>query len=87
MTDQYSSHAKSLVDPAELHWLIVPDDDNDLPIRPRSIYCHEGGTIVLVDETGTALSYDLTNLAGWDIPFRAVRVLATGTTGTYYGWV
>jgi hypothetical protein len=39
---------------------------------------------VLEDATGTALTYLVQ--PGQIIPFRAVRVRATGTTATVFGW-
>lgn len=66
------------------HIQIIPNDAVDLVSPPRAIYCAAAGTIVIRDEFGVDLPYALT--AGQVLPFRGVRVLATGTTGTYYAW-
>lgn len=84
MSDQYDSNAKSVSDPATKHWQIAPSDTTDLSPRPRAIFCKVAGTAVIRDEAGTDLAYPLN--AGDIVPFRGVRMLATGTTGTYYGW-
>lgn len=82
--DEFQSFTKGLTSPATKHFAITPDDDTDLPVLPRVIYCAADGTIVVRDESGVDLSY--TMIAGDRLDFRAVRVLAAGTTGTYYGW-
>lgn len=82
--DRYKDYASGLDSPATRHVQITPDNDNDLTFKPRAIYCNEAGAIVIRDSAGTDLSY--TMAAGDLLPFRGVRVLATGTTGTYYAW-
>ena len=82
--DEFESFTKGLTSPATKHFAIIPDDNADLPILPRVIYCHVEGTIVVRDSEGTTLPY--TMVAGDCIDFRGVRVMNTGTTGTYYGW-
>lgn len=69
---------------ARRHAAIVPSDTTDLAERPKAIYCQAGGTVVIRDEAGVDLPYTMT--AGQFLPLRGVRILATGTTGTYYGW-
>lgn len=71
--------------PATKHFQITPDDTNPLPIMPRAIYCAAGGTAQVVDAAGTVLPYVMT--AGQWIVLRALRINATSTTGTFYGWV
>lgn len=82
--DEFQSHTKGLSSPATKHFAIVPDDDTDLPLIPRVIYCEVDGTIAIRDETGVTLTYSL--VSGDRLDFRGVRVLSTGTSGTYYGW-
>ena len=84
MADAFNSFQSGLTSPATKHFAITPDDNNDLPIRPRVIYCQADGTIVVRDEDGVDLPYTMSS--GDRIDFRGVRVLSTGTTGTYYGW-
>lgn len=82
--DEFKSFKKGLTSPATKHFAISPDDSADLPILPRVIYCETGGTLVIRDSNGVDLSYTLE--AGDRLDFRAMRVLSTGTTGTFYGW-
>ena len=82
--DEFQTFTKGLTSPATKHFAIVPDDNADLPILPRVIFCQTEGTIVIRDEAGVDLPYTL--MAGDRLDFRGVRVLSTGTTGTYYGW-
>ena len=82
--DEFQSFTKGLTSPATKHFAIQPDDGADLPILPRVIYFQTEGTIVIRDNDGVDLPYTL--MAGAHLEFRGVRVLSTGTTGTYYGW-
>lgn len=83
MADRFSSTVLSSTAPGTRHYAITPSDSADLPVRPRAIRCNVAGTIVIRDELGTDLPYVMA--VGEVLPFRGVRVLATGTTGTYYG--
>ncbi len=82
--DEFKGMAKSLTSPATLHFVIMPDDANDLAILPRVIYCEAAGTLMVRDETGVVLGYSMAT--GDRLDFRGTRVMATGTSGTYYGW-
>lgn len=82
--DEFESFTKGLTSPATRHFSIVPDDTTDLAILPRVIYCQVGGTIYIQDSAGEILPY--TMVVGDRLDFRGVRVMNTGTTGTYYGW-
>lgn len=73
------------ITPARNHFEIVPSDTEVLPNQPKAIYCQAAGTIQIVDESGKQLAYALT--AGQVLPLRATKVMSTGTTGTYYGWL
>ncbi|MCO6381958.1 MAG: hypothetical protein JXQ91_03730 [Vannielia sp.] len=84
MTDNFAGHMRSLTTPAEVHFSITPSDGTDLPVVPRALYCNIAGTAVLRDRNGQEVSYDLA--AGQVLPFRAHRVLATGTTAGLIGW-
>lgn len=70
--------------PAIRQYAITPDDDADLPRRPRALVCTADGNVAIRDADGTDITYAMT--AGDILPFRAVRVLATGTTATVVGW-
>lgn len=82
--DPFASFANAPTSCADDHFAITPDNDNDLPIKPMGIYCEGEGTIVVRDAGGVDLPY--TMVAGQVLTLRPVRVLATGTTGTFYGW-
>lgn len=82
--DEFSDLQKGLTSPATRHFAIVPDDAADLPILPRVIYCQSAGDVVIRDATGADLTYTLET--GDRLDFRGVRVLSTGTSGTFYGW-
>lgn len=83
--DKFRDEPRGLDSPATRHVLIVPSDSADLPVRPRVVYCQAAGSAVIRDELGADLTYALAQ--GQILPFSAVRVLATGTTATLYGWV
>ena len=82
--DEFSDLQKGLTSPATKHFAIVPNDTADLPILPRVIYCQSAGDVVIRDAAGVDLTYSLN--AGDRLDFRGVRVLAAGTSGTFYGW-
>lgn len=84
MSDPFGAHSRGLESPAACHAAIIPSDGADLPVRPRVIYCETAGTAVLRDKAGSDLSYALA--AGQILPLSPVRVLASGTTATLYGW-
>lgn len=85
MADPFSSHNPKLDSPAGRHFTITPSDSADLDVRPRAIVFQTDGNAVLRDEGGVDITYS--RHAGDILPFRAVRVLATGTTATVVGWV
>lgn len=84
MSDSFQNYAKGLHSPADRHFAIAPSDTVDITPRPRALYCQTGGNLRLRDAAGTDLTYAVT--AGQTIPFRAARVLLTGTTATVFGW-
>ncbi|MBT0957783.1 hypothetical protein IV417_10310 [Alphaproteobacteria bacterium KMM 3653] len=85
MSDTFAAMQRTLTSPAETHYAITPSDTADLSPVPRALYVSASGTAVLVDRSGTELSYDLT--AGTTLPLRARRVKATGTTAQLIAWV
>lgn len=82
--DKFGSELPSITGPGTSHFAIAPSDTEDLPVLPRVIYCQADGDIVIRDRAGTDLLYSM--IAGDRLDFRGVRVLATGTSGTFYGW-
>ncbi len=84
MSNPFAHHQRGLESPASHHFAITPSDSSDLPVIPRVLYCASAGTVMLRDAVGTNLSYGLN--AGQVLPISAVRVMATGTSATVYGW-
>jgi hypothetical protein len=82
MLDRFASSAETRGDFGSRHVAITPDDDADLTELPKAVYCQAAGTIIVRDSAGIDLPYDMT--AGQCLPIRPVRVLETGTSGTYY---
>ncbi|MDP5084683.1 MAG: hypothetical protein NWQ23_04620 [Yoonia sp.] len=84
MPDPFDTDYVNLTSPAVAHYAIVPSDGADLPVRPRAIYVNAGGTAVLQDNDGAAISYEVT--AGTVLSIRPLRVLAAGTTAQLIAW-
>lgn len=84
MTDNFENHQRGLESPADRHRAIVPSDDAPVSPRPRALWCQSAGDLAIEDRDGTVLSYAVQ--PGQILPFRAVKVRATGTTATVYGW-
>jgi hypothetical protein len=82
--DNFINHPKRLTSPADVHYAITPDDNNDLPFKPRAIFCTASGNLAVRDGAGTDVIYPL--LVGQILQFRAQRILSTGTTATVVGW-
>jgi hypothetical protein len=84
MSDNFQTHQRGLESPADRHIAIVPSDTQPVLPRPRALWCQSPGELALEDSTGTVLIYSV--VQGQILPFRAVRVRATGTTATVFGW-
>ena len=84
MSDSFQNFTKGLHSPADRHFAIAPSDTVDIVPRPRAIYCQTAGNLRLRDGAGTELTYAVS--AGQTLPFRATRVMSTGTTATVFGW-
>ncbi|SFS01568.1 spike base protein, RCAP_Rcc01079 family [Yoonia litorea] len=84
MSDPFDTDYVNLTSPAVSHYLVSPNDTEDLPVRPRAIYVNSGGTAVLQDANGVAVTYDV--LAGSTLSLRPKRVLASGTTAQLVAW-
>lgn len=83
--DPYAFTTRTPSDPAVRHFAITPSNTVDLPTKPKVLYCAAAGTVALMDDSGTTLTYTLA--AGQVFPFSPKRVLATGTTATVVGWL
>ena len=84
MTDRFEGFAKGLGSPADRHFQITPSNTADIVPRPRALFCQTAGNLRLRDAAGIELTYAVS--AGQIIPFRAARVMLTGTTATVFGW-
>lgn len=82
--DTYSQYASNLESPGEIHYLITPSDVTPIALQPRSLYVSTDGTLIMTDEKGVQVTYNV--FAGTIIPFRPVYV-NQGTTATVIGWV
>ena len=83
MSDPFISHNVSLDSPATRHAAVTPDDDADLPVKPRALYILTDGNLA-VRAGAVDITYPV--FAGQVFPFRGVRVLETGTTATCVAW-
>ena len=83
MAENYDNAAPRITDPGWRHAVVVPHDTAPLDPRPRALYVSAGGTLVLNDGV-VDVSYVV--VAGQVLPFRPVRVNATGTTATVIAW-
>lgn len=70
--------------PADRHFSITPSDSTVLDPIPRALRVLTAGNLALADADGTAITYVVS--AGDIIPFRATKVLSTGTTATVVAW-
>ncbi len=84
MPDPFDSDYVNLTSPAVAHYVVIPSDGADLPVRPRALYVNSAGTAVLQDKDGESVSYEVT--AGAVLTLRPTRVLATGTTAQLVAW-
>lgn len=84
MTDNFAGFAASLTSPGEVHYLVAPSDTNDLDPRPRALKCLAAGDVAVRDIAGTDIIYPME--VGEVLEFRAIRVLATGTTAVVAAW-
>lgn len=84
MPDNFSTHQRGLDSPGERHFAIVPSDAQAVDPRPRALWCQTAGDLAIEDAAGTRLTYAVQ--AGQILPLRPLKVMATGTTATVYGW-
>lgn len=78
--DPFKYHSSGLESPALYAQSITPSDSADLPYVPRAIYSLTDGQVSIVTSIGVTVTLPM--IAGIPLPFRAVRVRATGTTAT-----
>ncbi|WP_282091356.1 spike base protein, RCAP_Rcc01079 family [Epibacterium ulvae] len=83
--DPFADRIRSFDSPCTEHFAIVPQDDADLPKRPRVLKALTDGAVAVRDSGDTVITYPVT--AGEVLQFSAVGVEATGTTATVVGWL
>lgn len=84
-TDPFASFSDTVTAPSRHGAAITPSDTADLASVPKAIYVGGGGDIAVigVDAPANATGIIFKAVpAGTTLPFRARRVLATGTTAT-----
>lgn len=80
MKDDFSTFAETPGAPARNALQIVPNDDADLSVIPRCVMALTSGTMTATFQNGETVTVQIG--AGQILPFRPVRILATGTTAT-----
>lgn len=81
MADDYESHALTLTGPLNEGESVTPSDSADLDTVPRALWIGGAGDLVVHTASGASLTFNAVP-AGTLLPFRARRVLLTGTTAT-----
>ena len=66
-------------DPPTRHFAVTPSNSVDLTYRPRAIYVGVQGDVAIEDENGVTCTY--IGVSGL-LPFRPVKIKATGTTAS-----
>ncbi len=79
MQDEFSDHATGLTAPARDAAPITPSDGTDLPVASRAIYVGTAGNLRITMISGQTVTFAAAQ-AGMVYPFRAARVMSTGTT-------
>jgi len=82
--DNFRYHDPGLTGVARRQIPITPDDNADLPERPRILFVKTAGTVTIVCEDGVEDTYDLP--ANFELHISPVRVKATDTTADVVGW-
>ncbi len=82
MTDRFNNHADAVDAPATRSFPVVPSDSAELATLPKALYVGNGGTLAM-QGPGDEVAVTWTNIpSGALIPFRAAKVMATGTSAT-----
>jgi hypothetical protein len=76
--DCFERNVPGLDSPGERHTTVTPSDDDDLSPRPRALYVGTGGDLATRDKDGTVCVWKNVP-SGALIPFRAMRVMGSGT--------
>ena len=82
MADRFGSYSDSVTSPGTRATPVVPSDSQDQAVIGKALYIGAGGTLVMRG-VGDAEPRTWKNIPdGALLPFRAVRILASGTTAT-----
>lgn len=85
-TDNFGSYRRGLDSPVETIVEAVPNDDADLPFRPRGIFVKDTGVVSFLDKNGTTITFSDGEIAtGVWHPMRPVRILETTTATILIG--
>lgn len=80
MPDEPFRGEYGIITSADRWYAVTPDDDADLPVKPRMVRVNVGGNVVMRDANGTTVTFAF--LDGQSEPLSPHRILATGTTAT-----
>ena len=78
MIDPFKENTTTMGDPVSNALVVTPDDNTDLPIRPRCFTVQTTGDVAMTFANGTSITIQADS--GFIYPFRVSRILATGTT-------
>ena len=81
MTDNFENIRPALESPAEGVLEVTPDDGTDLTVVSRALFIGVAGDIAVQAKDGSTATFS-NLIAGFILPIRATRVLATGTTAS-----
>lgn len=73
MSDNFESHRKSLVAPADRWRKVMPEDNTDLSPVPRAVMVNGDGYVAMQDAEGNIIAPYL--LRGFQYALRPVRIL------------
>ena len=79
MADKFQYKNAELNSPGDIFYTITPNDQVEIPFRPRAVMIGTPGNLACVDSLGVTTV--MVNLAvGIYHPIRPLKILATGTT-------
>lgn len=78
---KFGGEDERVSDPADTGYAVTPDDDAALDPKPKYLYVGTGGDLILEGADGVELPHRNVP-SGSYVPFRAAKVLETGTTAT-----
>lgn len=82
--DNYAGQSNAIAAPSEDFALIVPDDDVDLPVLPKWVFCGTGGTVSIHNRLGVVVTFVAVD--GQFLPIRPRRVLEATTAQLIAGY-